>query len=89
MTKRHTHPCKHCGAPVECAGTLEPNHDGHPPVVCAHYHRPGGTLALVQCDRCELLVDLADYFDDRMDINWDGGPNTAMVWHTRIMAVLS
>jgi len=88
MTKPHTHPCAHCAAPVQCDGTLEPNHDGLPEVICTTYHRPGGGLATFRCQRCELLIELADYFDNRMDINNDGGPNDAMVWHRRIMEVL-
>jgi len=36
----------------------------------------------------ELLLELADYFDDRMDINDDGGPNAAMTWHRRITEVV-
>jgi hypothetical protein len=88
----HTHPCAHCTVPVVCHGTLKENHDGHPPVICTSYHLPAGKIEPLYCERCapviDLLLDLAEYFDDRMDINDDGGPNAAMTWHGRIMEVL-
>ena len=32
----------------------------------------------------DLYEDLLEYFDDRMDITWSGGPNDAMAFHTRL-----
>ena len=88
MTHGHWHKCAHCAVPVVCGGTLEENPDGLPEVICSSRHLPGGALRVVVCERCELLLDLADYFDDRADINDEGGPNTAMSWYQRIKEVL-
>jgi len=77
---------------VKCFGALEENHDGEPPVICRSYNLPDGRIEPLWCERCgpviDLLQDLAEYFDDRMDITDDGGPNAAMTWHGRIMEVL-
>jgi hypothetical protein len=88
MTINHTHPCAHCAVALPCGGTYELNHDGMPEVICSAVHRPGGVVRAVVCERCELLIDLAAYFDDHMDINDEGGPNTEMGWYQRILAVL-
>jgi len=64
---------------------------GHVPIEelpgrCSIYDVRNGTT---DDPAVEVLRELADYFDDRMDINWDGGPNDAMTWHRRITEVLA
>jgi hypothetical protein len=41
-----------CFTLVECDGDYEPNHDGHPPVICTAVHLPGGYTDPPRCERC-------------------------------------
>lgn len=45
----HTHPCRYCQTPEDCAGELLPNHDGEPEVICHSYHVCGTPTI---CERC-------------------------------------
>jgi len=48
----HTHPCRDCGSPAPCDGTLERNHDGIPPIVCDWYHVACGKFDH-RCPSCQ------------------------------------
>ena len=51
-SKNHTHPCQHCGTPVECDGTYSENPDGWPVAVCDLFHRPAGVNPEFLCEAC-------------------------------------
>lgn len=55
------------------------------PARCAIIDKDTGTA---DDPAIELLRELADYFDNRMDITWEGGPNEAMTWHRRITEIV-
>jgi hypothetical protein len=53
----HTHPCRRCLVETDCSGTLEPNVDGWPEIVCVEFDIENNEFL---CDACAEREPVAE-----------------------------